>query len=244
MKKSLLITFILPILIFSGLVISANPAESKIDHSEWNTLLNKYVNTDGMVEYAGFISEKAKLQAYLDMLGQNKPNDSWADNEKLTYWINAYNAFTIDLITRNYPLKSIMDIEKAWDIKFIKIGGKTYSLNEIEHEIIRKEFNEPRIHFALVCAAVSCPPLLNEAYDPAKLEAQLQDQIIKFINNPDKNKIESGSTKVSQIFNWFKDDFTKEGTVQDYLNKYSTTKLNSKAKIEFLDYSWDLNDQK
>ncbi len=244
MKKTLIITLLLPILLFSGLAFSGNPADSKISHSEWNALLNKFVNTDGMVDYSGLIKEKTKIQAYLEMLGQNMPDDSWTNNEKLTYWINAYNAFTVDLITRNYSLKSIMDIEKAWDIKFIQIGGKTYSLNEIEHEIIRKEFNEPRIHFALVCAAVSCPPLLNEAYKPEKLESQLQDQTVKFINNPDKNNIRENSAKVSQIFNWFKDDFTKEGTLQEYLNKYSKTKLDSNAKIEFMDYSWELNDQR
>ena len=243
MKKTLIITLLLPILLFSGLAFSGIPADNKISHSEWNTLLNKFVNTDGMVDYSGLIKEKTKLQAYLEMLGQNMPDDSWKNNEKLTYWINAYNAFTIDLIIRNYPLKSIMDIEKAWDIKFIQIGAKTYSLNDIEHEIIRKEFNEPRIHFALVCAAVSCPPLRNEAFIAAKLETQLQEQTVKFINNPDKNNIWENSAKVSQIFNWFNEDFTKAGTVQDYLNKFSKTKLSPKAKIEFMDYSWDLNEQ-
>ena len=126
MKKTLIITLLLPILLFSGLAFSGIPADNKISHSEWNTLLNKFVNTDGMVDYSGLIKEKTKLQAYLEMLGQNMPDDSWKNNEKLTYWINAYNAFTIDLIIRNYPLKSIMDIEKAWDIMFIQIGAKTF----------------------------------------------------------------------------------------------------------------------
>jgi len=243
MNKLILISFILPYFLLLGLAYSGNPVGNEISHSEWTTLLNKHVDSQGMVNYAGIQQEKAKLDSYLEMLGKNSPDESWEESAKLAYWINVYNAFTVDLILRNYPLKSIMDIDKAWDIKFIQIGKKTFSLNEIEHEIIRKEFNEPRIHFALVCAAVSCPPLLNEAYESDKLESQLQDQTVKFINNHDKNKIESGSAKVSQIFNWFKEDFTKNGSLQDYLNKYSKTKLNSKAKIEFLDYSWDLNDQ-
>jgi len=223
---------------------SGNPPGSKIDHSDWTTLLGKYVNVEGMVDYSGFVNEKEQLQSYLKLLGLNKPDNSWDKNEALAYWINVYNAFTVDLITRNYPLKSIMDIKDAWDIKFIQIGQKKYSLNEIEHDIIRKEFNEPRIHFALVCAAVSCPPLRNEAYVTDKLEQQLQEQTINFINNTDKNKFESNSAHVSQIFNWFKEDFTKEGSLQEYLNKYSETKLSLKAKIDFLEYSWKLNDQK
>ena len=113
-----------------------------------------------------------------------------------------------------------MDIENAWDIKFIPLGDKTYALNEIEHEIIRKEFNEPRIHFVLVCAAISCPVLLNEAYISAKLDQQLQHQGELFINDPSKNSIKVNKANVSQLFNWFGDDFTKNTVVHwcGYLN--------------------------
>lgn len=235
---------ILLLFFFSNYVYSENPSGSMLDHNEWTTLLGKYVNTEGMVDYSGFVKEKSQLDSYLKLLGENKPDDSWGKNEALAYWINVYNAFTVDLITNNYPLKSIMDIKNAWDIKFIQIGSKKFSLNEIEHQIIRKEFNEPRIHFALVCAAISCPPLRNEAYSAEKLEQQLQEQTINFINNPVKNIVQSNTAQVSQIFDWFKDDFTKEGTLQEYLNLYSKTKLTSKAKIDYLDYSWELNDQK
>jgi len=228
----------------STLGYSGNPPGSKINHNEWTILLGKFVDADGMVDYSGIVNEKEQLESYLKLLGQNKPDNSWDSNEALAYWINVYNAFTVDLITRNYPLKSIMDIKNAWDIKFIQIGQKKYSLNEVEHDIIRKEFNEPRIHFALVCAAVSCPPLRNEAFIADKLEQQLQEQTTRFINNTDKNKFDSNSAQVSQIFNWFKEDFTKEGSLQEYLNKYSKTELSSKAKIDFLEYSWKLNDQK
>ena len=244
MKKPILIIIILSSFLFSGLALpEGNTGDNKINHGEWNILLNKYVDADGMVNYPGFIKEKTKFRSYLQLLSDNIPDDSWGEDEKLAYWINVYNAFTIDLVIRNYPIKSIMDIEKAWDIKFIQTGGKTNSLNEIEHEIIRKQFNEPRIHFALVCAAVSCPPLRNEAYEAGKLEAQLQDQTVKFINDPDKNNIRESAAKVSQVFNWFKEDFTKEGTLRDYLNKFSKTKLSPEAKIEFMDYSWELNNQ-
>ncbi len=236
--KSFLITLLSVGLTY--LMASGNPIS--MDHNTWNNLLNSHVTDDGKVDYLGFKKDKSQLDAYLQRLSKQLPGDSWSENEKLAYWINAYNAFTVSLIGEHYPIKSIMDIENAWDIKFIQLGDQTYSLNEIEHEIIRKEFNEPRIHFALVCAAVSCPVLLNEAYTADKLEQQLQQQAELFINDPSKNLIKSNKAKVSQLFNWFGDDFTKNGTLIDYLNQFSKTKLEPKASINFLEYNWDLNE--
>lgn len=233
-------SFLILILIMntSGLLSLGN----SLDHGIWTNLLNSYVTDDGKVNYAGFKNDQPRLDEYLQLLSSNVPEDSWTENEKLAYWINAYNAFTIALIVDHYPVKSIMDIKNAWDIKFIQLGKKTFSLNEIEHEIIRKEFNEPRIHFVLVCAAVSCPILLNEAYTADKLEQQLQQQGMRFINDPSKNSLEPKKAKVSQIFNWFSEDFTNQGSLVDYLNSFSDTQLNSNAKIEFMEYNWDLNE--
>jgi hypothetical protein len=218
--------------------------ESKADHSAWNRLLMSYVNQQGMVNYKGMLSIKPNLDHYLTYLSGNIPNDSWPEEEKLAYWINAYNAFTVSLILEHYPLKSIMDIDKAWDQKFIHLDGGLYSLNQIEHEIIRKEFDEPRIHFVLVCAAVSCPILLNEAYDPQNLEKQMQKQGEQFINDSKKNKIGPHGAKVSQVFNWFKDDFTKKSTLIEYLNEFSDTKAELDARVDFMEYDWSLNEQK
>jgi len=216
-------------------------------HQIWNELLEKNVYK-GNVNYKGFVSEKDKLQKYLDALSKEAPKRNWSKDEKLAYWINAYNAFTIKLIIDNYPTKSIKDLGGAiykvntpWDIKFIEIEGKKYDLNNIEHNILRKEFDEPRIHFAINCASVSCPNLRNEAYVANKLEKQLEEQTYSFINDSSKNKITSEKAELSKIFSWFKGDFTKNGSLEDFINKYAKVKITSQ-KISYLDYSWNLNE--
>ena len=169
----------------------------------------------------------------------------------LAYWINAYNGFTVKLIVDNYPVESIKDlgpalkiplIKDVWHYKFFKIGGQESSLDEIEHSILRKEFEEPRIHFAINCASVSCPPLLNEAFEAETINAQLDKVAKGFINDSSRNKISAEAVQVSSIFSWFKGDFTKNGDLIDFLNKYSKTKIKSNAKISFLDYDWNLNE--
>ena len=202
-------------------------------HQIWNELLEKNVYK-GNVNYKGFVSEKDKLQKYLDALSKEAPKRNWSKDEKLAYWINAYNAFTIKLIIDNYPTKSIKDLGGAiykvntpWDIKFIEIEGKKYDLNNIEHNILRKEFDEPRIHFAINCASVSCPNLRNEAYVANKLEKQLEEQTYSFINDSSKNKITSEKAELSKIFSWFKGDFTKNGSLEDFINKYAKVKITS-----------------
>ncbi len=231
---------------------SVDSDSQPIDHSAWNELLKKHVDNEGLVNYQGFIKDKGVFQSYLDLLSQNHPNSSnWSKDEQLAYWINAYNAFTIKLIIDYYPVQSIKDIagsipfvNSPWDVKFIEIEGETYDLNNIEHGIIRKQFQEPRIHFALVCAAVSCPKLRNEAYVAERLDDQLEDQAIGFFNNPAKNKIESNRAEVSKLLSWYGGDF-KIGnqTKIDYINRYSKVKLNDEAKLDFMDYDWNLNEQ-
>jgi hypothetical protein len=222
------------------------------DHSVWNELLGKHVKEDGMVNYRGFINDQKKLEAYLNTLSNNPPDrEKWSEEEQLAYWINAYNAFTVKLIVDNYPVESIRDlgpklkiplIKDVWHYKFFKIGGQDSSLDEIEHGILRKEFEEPRIHFAINCASFSCPPLLNEAFVPERLNEQL-DQVAKsFINDPKRNKISKDKAEISSIFSWFKGDFTKNGSLIDFLNQYSSVKLSSNAKISHLDYDWSLNE--
>lgn len=220
----------------------APPAPAKPNHSNWNSLLRKYVNTKGNVNYAGFKKDQALLQAYLDDLSKNPPQSSWSRNEKMAFWFNAYNAYTIKLIVDNYPVKSITDLKggKPWDVKWIKIGTKTYSLNNIENDLLRPTYKDARIHFAVNCAAESCPPLYNQAWTEENLAAVLDKQAKAFINNPAYNKIAANKVQVSKIFDWYKEDF---GNLIEYLNKYSTTKINANAKVEFLEYDWTLNKQ-
>ena len=225
-----------------------------VDHSIFDKLLKKYVNDKGLVNYKGIKSEVKVLDQYLDMLSKNPPASSWSKNEQMAYWINAYNAFTIKDVVKHYPIESIKDIGSKiqipfvttpWAEKFFTIGGEKMSLDNIEHGTLRKKYNDPRIHFSLVCASISCPRLRNEAYTADKLEAQLNDQGNDFLNNPAKNKINKDESKLSKYFDWYKGDW-KEGnqSVVKWVNKYSTTKITDNTKIDYMDYNWNLNEQK
>jgi len=210
------------------------------DHALWNELLKKHVSSTGKVNYKGFKADKVKLNKYLGALQAKMPTSSWNRNEKLAYWINVYNAYTIKLIVDNYPLSSIMKIEKAWDKKFIKLGGKFYSLGDVENNILRK-MGESRIHFAINCASVSCPKLLNEAYTAEKLSTQLRLVTKLFFADRTKNQITENSVKISKIFEWYAKDFSN-GDIIAYINKYSGKKVSSSAKISYLEYNWNLNE--
>ncbi|MCB0704874.1 MAG: DUF547 domain-containing protein [Saprospiraceae bacterium] len=209
-------------------------------HVIWDGLLRKYVNATGQVNYSALKANKDVLQSYLDLLADNPPRSDWSRNEKMAYWINAYNAFTVKMIIDNYPVGSITDLHsgKPWDVKWIKIGDKTYSLNQIENEILRPIYKDARIHFAVNCAAKSCPPLLNQAFTASNLNAQLEAQAKAFINNSNYNTISTNNVKVSKIFDWYEVDF---GNVVNYLNEYSNTKVTSGATINYRDYNWMLN---
>jgi len=220
-----------------------------MEHHNWTTLLKKHVTAAGQVNYKGFIQDSTLLQAYLDDLSTHPPGNNWTEEEKIAYWINAYNAFTVKLIVDHYPLKSIKDIgdglpmiNSPWDIKFFKIGNIDFDLNTIEHEILRKEFTEPRIHFAINCASFSCPKLRNEAYFASKLEEQLEEQTLGFINNPQKNIINETETELSKIFDWFQSDFIKKSSLFDFLNRY-TASLNEANKVTYVEYDWALNEK-
>ena len=214
------------------------------DHSVWNELLKKHVSEDGKVNYKGFQSDIKKLDYYLNDLQENWPKSDWSREQSLSYLINAYNAFTVKLIVSNYPLKSIMDLEggKVWDVKNIHIGELTLSLNMIEHEIIRKEFFDARIHFALNCAAQSCPKLYNRAFNVDNLESNLDRLAKEFINNPKKNQISTNQILVSQLFNWYREDFEKQMDLISYLNQYSASKIPPGIEIDFMEYDWSLNE--
>jgi hypothetical protein len=214
---------------------------SSMNHAKWNALLQKNVSKNGTVNYKAFKKDSGQLQAYLTELSANVPTKSSSRNATLAYWINAYNAYTVKLIVDNYPTKSIKDINDPWGKKFISLGNKKYSLEEIEHEILRK-MNEPRIHFAINCASFSCPNLLNEAYTEAKLEQQLKAVAKSFINDRTKNTITTNKIEISKIFDWFAGDFKNKGSVIDFLNQYSNVKISGNAKINYKEYNWNLNE--
>lgn len=230
----------------------ASPAPADEPEPEYNfheykkldAFLRKYVTYSGKVNYSSIKKNIGELTAIIKEIEENAPSTSWSSKQKLTYWINVYNIYTIKLVAENYPTSSIKKLNggKPWDKKFIKIGGKTYSLNNVENDVIRKRFSEPRIHFALNCASASCPVLLNKAYTPKNLYSYLTSQTKRFLNDSGKNQFTAKEAKISQIFSWYKVDFTKNGsTVIDFINKYRTEQLKS-PKVSYLNYSWDLND--
>jgi len=210
------------------------------NHSEWNSILSSNVSSSGKVNYSGMKNNISKINAYIKQLENLTDQKDWSRNEKLAYWINLYNAATVRLIVQNYPTTTIKNINggKPWDKKVVTIGSKSYSLNQIENDVIRPKFKEPRIHFAVNCAAVSCPKIMNSAFMPDKLNKQLTKQAKAFINGS-KNNITADKVVISKIFEWYAGDFGS--SIIDYLNKYSTTKINSDATISYNNYNWDLN---
>ncbi len=221
-------------------------------HESWNILLKKYVDTQGLVDYHSFQKDSSELNKYLELLNQHPPDtNSWTKEEELAYYINLYNAATVQLVLRHYPLKSIKDIGPSiqiprvntpWQIRFIEINNKKYSLDDIEHGIIRTYFSEERIHFALVCAAISCPPLRNEAYISAKLDEQLNDQTLRFLKDTTKNTLSNSSWELSSIFLWYGGDFQIKGGVVEFIANTLNLSV-SDPTIDFKDYNWALNDQ-
>ena len=254
MKNHLLALLLIPLLSFSNCKDTGKPdlgfrtyavnnleARKAMDHTQWNILLSKYVSKDGKVNYKGFKNDEKALQKYLEVLQKSTPSESWSKNEKLAFWINAYNAFTVRLILDHFPVKSIKDIKDPWGKKFIVIGNETYSLEDIEHKILRK-MNEPRIHFAINCASYSCPDLLNQAFTAENMEQQLDATAKQFVNDASKNTISKDEVEISKIFDWFSSDFKKQGSIIDFLNTYSTVEIDKNAKVKYKTYNWSLNE--
>jgi len=215
-----------------------------LDHSAWTTLLKKHVDNQGNVDYKGFKNDRAALTSYLNYLSENRPDKNWSVQELLAYYINVYNAFTVDLIVENYPVKSIKDISGPWTKAIIPIGNSKISLGGIENGVLKK-MNEPRFHFAINCASVSCPKLLNEAYTAASINEQLDRAAREFINSKE-NKISENKAELSSIFDWYAKDFKTNNiqSIAEYINQYSTKKINPNATITYLEYDWGLNEKK
>lgn len=282
-KILLYITIIMSWSYFATMTHAASAGEAKRfdhSHSAYSSLLKRYVE-NARVDYRGFIKSKDEFEGYLSSLGSvdEREYGTWTESEKLAFWINAYNAFTIKAIIDHYPIKrsftlrgfyapsnSILQIKGVWNKLRFRAVGKMVTLEEIEHEILRKEFNEPRIHAAINCASVGCPDLRDEAYTAAGLDGQLTQASINFINNPEKGlriDKEKGKAEFSKIFKWFGEDFiqsygearkfdgrnAKENAVLNFALVYADTddkreflKTND-FKIGYLGYDWHLNEQ-
>ncbi|MCH7700897.1 MAG: VTT domain-containing protein [Planctomycetes bacterium] len=223
------------------------------DHSAFDALLRKHVDKDGWVDYEGLGSEAASLDTYIASVG-NAPFDDLDRDEKLALLINAYNAFTLRLILDHYPIKSIKDIPAArrWDAKRWRVGSMTLSLNQIEHQQIRPKFAEPRIHFALVCAAIGCPKLRNEAFQAERIEEQLEDQT-RYVHSHDRwFRYQLGARKVhlTKLYDWYGSDFRQVADSElAFAARYSAPLKaalgeGKQPKTKWLDYDWTLNDAK
>jgi len=234
-----------------------DPSGIPVDHSVFDRLLKRYVDDNGLVNYKAWkAQDEQTLRNYLKLLGKVDP-DPLGRSEKLTFWINAYNALTIQGILEFYPVKSIKDKVSRilgfniWDDYPMTVNGKEHSLNDIEHKVLRK-MGEPRIHFAIVCASVGCPRLRNEAYTEAKLNSQLDDQAGYFFAQPRNLRIDRAGKTVwlSSILNWFGEDFGGSDRAKlDFVGKYVKEENDRKflqsegLKVKYLDYDWSLNEQ-
>jgi hypothetical protein len=234
-------------------VYEQDEAGPRFDHQSLQAVLKKHVDADGWVDYTGLAGEPGRLDAYIAAVSK-APFDELDRNETLALLINDYNAFTLRLILDHYPVGSIKDIpaSKRWDDVRWNVGGHVWSLNQIEHEQIRPKFEEPRIHFALVCAAVGCPPLRHEAYTAERLAEQLDDQARSVHRNERWFRFDRqrNVVELTKLYSWYGGDFEQaSGSVMAYAAAYSpelkhAIDSGSPPKVRWLDYDWRLNDKK
>ena len=258
---------------------AGNAQAAKLTYAPYASALKKHVDDKGMVNYAALKADRADLDRFARLLAglKGEAYEKWDEKTKIAFWSNAYNALTLKAIIDNYPIKggfwksriypknSIRQIPGVWDkLQFLVLGQKM-TLNDIEHKQLRARFNEPRIHVALVCAAMSCPPLRNEPYTGKKLDAQLRDQTVRFLAHPRRFRIDrqAGQVHLSKIFEWFGGDFVKtykpaEGVegrsdAERAVLNFSAAHLpkedgdflrQKKYSVSYLEYDWTLNEQK
>ncbi|MCX2795762.1 DUF547 domain-containing protein [Microbulbifer thermotolerans] len=244
-------------------------AATSFDHSIWNKLLNAHVySINGgvatVVDYQGLSGDRDQLMTYREALSKVRRSefDSWTVNEQKAFLINAYNAWTVELILSAWPeLESIKDLgglfTSPWRKEFVPLLGETRSLDDIEHGLLRASgrYNDPRIHFAVNCASIGCPALRAEAYTGERLDQQLNEQVDLFLRDRSRNRVEDSAINLSPIFKWYREDFEKGWLgyqrLEDFLlekadalqlSEPMKTKLrNGKVEIDFLNYDWNLN---
>ena len=227
---------------------------TSLSHDLFDQVLQEHVDKEGRVNYTKLKANPEKLERYLDLLAVAKPTEL-PYNAQLAFWVNAYNALVIKGVIDHYPTTSVRKVK--WfggffsRLKF-RVAGETYTLNQIEHGIIRTEFVDPRVHFVLVCASASCPPLENRAFSAEDIEERLETATFNFVQNPEQVRIDRAKRRVylSKIFKWYDEDFRGgyDG-VADFLADYLPPEdaefvLAADLKFHHLDYDWTLNDQK
>jgi len=251
------------------LVLLSGLAQAQFDHGHaaWDGLLKKHVrwlpdNKQSRVDYTAFKADRAELKGVLDAMSAlpKAEFDTWSREQRMAFLINAYNAFTVELILTRYPdLKSIKDlgsfVQSPWKKKFFTLLGEERHLDWIEHEQLRPLYNDPRVHAAVNCASIGCPALRNEAFTATRLDTQLDDGMIRFLGDRTRNRVNGGQLEVNAIFKWFKEDFEKGhkgfSKVEDVFAKFAVqlsdkpeeqARLRDKSlPLTHLDYDWSLN---
>lgn len=251
-----------------GLPVHAQEAAFDHQYLRWNALLNKHVRwlpdqKQSRVDYKGFMADRAELKVVLDALSavSRAQFDRFTKPQQMAFLINAYNAFTVELILTRYPeLKSIKDLgsllQSPWKRKFFALLGEERHLDWVEHEMLRPNYAEPRIHAAVNCASIGCPALRNEAFTAGQLEAQLEDGMRRFMADRTRNRASAERAEINQIFRWFKEDFEQGHLgirrLEDLLARYAEQLSDDpavqarlrqgKVRIAHLEYDWSLND--
>jgi len=230
-------------------------------HQIFNDVLQESViiiGSQSQVRYSWIQQHPEKLDRYVQSIEKVTSSEyrQWSQDQQIAFLINTYNALTIKFILTRYPdLDSIKDLgsffSSPWKKEFFTLFGQKSNLDFIEHSILRKDFSEPRIHFALVCASIGCPPLRNEAFVASGLDEQLETATKNFLNDPQRNSFnqKTNTLYLSSIFKWFREDFEKAGSVRSFIaqrmskDKNIQSRIQSgKIEIDYLDYDWSLND--
>ena len=256
-------------LLFACVLLLAGPALAQFDpgYAAWDALVRKHVkwlpdNKQSRVDYAAFKADRAELKKVLDAMSAvpKAEFDKWPREQQMAFLVNAYNAFTVELILTKYPnLKSIKElgsfVQSAWKKKFFSLFGEERYLDWIEHEQLRPNYKDPRVHAAVNCASIGCPALRNEAFTAAKLDAQFDDGMLRFMGDRSRNRVKGGQLEVSSIFKWFREDWEQGhrgfAKVEDLFAKYAVqltddageqARLRERAlPVSHLDYDWSLN---
>lgn len=227
---------------FSLSMVCANAQAEETFFSLANIFFKTHVDS-GRVDYKSIVENPSELNNILALVKEIRVSKEDAATYQ-AFWVNGYNLFVIKSIVENYPIKSPLDKAGFFDKAKHEIGGELITLNDIEHKMLRAVFpKEPRFHFALVCAGLGCPPIINKAYLPNTLDNQLEKQTHLALNDPGFIQINKNRVKISQIFEWYKGDFTQDGnTLLDFINQYRSEKLPEKSKVSYYPYNWALNE--
>lgn len=277
-KICLMISTLVVLTIHRAEASGAEPENEAFNYDNYAEVLKSYVDNKGMVNYKQLKANRAKLDSFARELSRLDAQTyiKWSNKDKIAFWINAYNGLTLTAIIDNYPIKSsffrsriypknsIRQISGVWDKKKFNVMGKNRTLEHIEHDILRKQFEEPGIHVAMVCAAMGCPPLRNKPYVGDRLEEQFDDQTRRFLSDPKKFNIdrEGGKVSLSPIFKWFGSDFISKYGLEKTLPRLSKSEtavinylsripeegdrdylVKGNFKIKYLSYDWSLNEQ-